>query len=135
VSGADLRPDRHALLELDALLGEVIALRDEGDGDRFDRDRRYRWLLHRLWIAVGNEALAYTAAIGRPVRGAQPWANLYELRNHLAHHRLPDVDDGRVRRITWLSTDQLRTQVQHLLRPAREGKRPLEHQRRVHLLR
>jgi uncharacterized protein with HEPN domain len=119
VSGADLRPDRHALLELDALLGEVIALRDEGDGDRFDRDRRYRWLLHRLWIAVGNEALAYTAAIGRPVRGAQPWANLYELRNHLAHHRLPDVDDGRVRRITWLSTDQLRTQVQHLLRTAR----------------
>jgi len=41
---------------------------------------------------------------------------IYELRNHLAHHRLPDVDDGRVRRITWLSTDQLRTQVQHLLR-------------------
>jgi hypothetical protein len=53
---------------------------------------------------------------GRPIRGAQPWANLYELRNHLAHHRLPDVGDGRVRRITWLSTDQLRTQVQQLLR-------------------
>jgi len=116
VSGADLRPDRHALLELDALLSEIIAVRDEGDGERFDRDRRHRRLLHRLWIAICNEALAYTAAIGRPVRGAQPWANLYELRNHLAHHRLPDVDDGRVRRITWLSTDQLRTQVQHLLR-------------------
>ncbi len=26
---------------------------------RFDRDSRCRWVLHRLWIAVGNEALAY----------------------------------------------------------------------------
>ena len=66
MSGADLRPDRQALLELDALLGEIVAVRDEGDGDRFDRDRRYRWFLHWLWIAIGNEALAYTAAIGRP---------------------------------------------------------------------
>jgi hypothetical protein len=65
VSGADVRPDRHALLEFDALLTEIIALRDEGDGDRFEHDHRYRWVLHRLWIAAGNEALAYTTAIGR----------------------------------------------------------------------
>ena len=62
---SDVRPDRHALLELDALLGELAALRDDGDAARFDQDSRYRWVLHRLWIAVGNEALAYTAATGQ----------------------------------------------------------------------
>jgi hypothetical protein len=63
---SDVRPDRHALLELEALLGAIEALRDEGDAARFDRESRYRWVLHRLWIAVGNEALAYTAATGQP---------------------------------------------------------------------
>ena len=53
---SDARPDRHALLELDALLSEIAMLRDEGDAARFDRETRYRWVLHRLWIAVGNEA-------------------------------------------------------------------------------
>ncbi len=65
---SDVRPDRHALLELDALLRELAALRDDGDAARFDQDSHYRWVLHRLWIAVGNEALAYTAATGQPVR-------------------------------------------------------------------
>ncbi len=115
MSGADVRPDRHALLELDALLEEIIALRDEGDGDRFEHDHRYHWVLHRLWIAVGNEALAYTTAIGRPVMAAEPWDNLYRLRNHLAHRRLPDIDDGLVRRITWLSADELHAHIGRLL--------------------
>lgn len=62
---SDVRPDRHALLELDALLGELATLRDDGDAAGFDQDSRYRWVLHRLWIAVGNEVLAYTAATGQ----------------------------------------------------------------------
>jgi len=86
VSG-EIRPDRHALLELDALLEQITILRDEGDAARFDKDSRYRWALHRLWIAAGNEALAYTAATGQAVRGDRTWANLYDLRNHLAHSR------------------------------------------------
>ncbi|HYZ52898.1 MAG TPA: hypothetical protein VE733_05220 [Streptosporangiaceae bacterium] len=114
---ADVRPDRHALLELDALLGEIAALRDEGDAARFDLDTRYRWVLHRLWIAVGNEALAYTAATGQLVRADRTWANLYDLRNHLAHSRLPDIDEGLVRRSTWSRLDSLRQTVQHHLRP------------------
>jgi hypothetical protein len=57
VSG-DIRPDRHALLELDALLEQIAVLRDEGNAARFDTDARYRWVLHRLWIAADNEALA-----------------------------------------------------------------------------
>jgi hypothetical protein len=51
---SDVRPDRHALLELEALLGAIEALRDEGDAARFDRESRYRWVLHRLWIAVAT---------------------------------------------------------------------------------
>ena len=73
---SDVRPDRHALLELEALLGAIEALGDEGDAARFDRESRYRWVLHRLWIAVGNEALAYTAATGQPVRADRTWSNL-----------------------------------------------------------
>ena len=98
---SDVRPDRHALLELDALLGVLAALRDDGDAARFDQDSRYRWVPHRLWIAVGNEALAYTAATGQPVRADRTCSNLYDMRDHLAHSRLPDIDERLVRRFTW----------------------------------
>lgn len=112
----DARPERHALLELEALLTELQALRDEGDQRRFQADDRYRWLLHRLWIAAGNEAYAYSTAIGRPVHFAAPWADLYDLRNHLAHHRLPDIDDALVRRVTWLRLRGIAEQVRRTLR-------------------
>jgi len=76
---SDVRPERHALLELDALLGEIAALRDDGDAARFDRDSRYRWVLHRLWIAVGNEALARRSPHSLAATIAFPCGN----------HRLP----------------------------------------------
>lgn len=113
----DIRPDRHALLELDALLSQIAILRDEGNATRFDKDARYRWVLHRLWIAAGNEALAYTAAAGKAVRAERTWANLYDLRNHLAHSLLPDIDEALVRRFTWSRADPLRKTVEdHLHR-------------------
>ena len=111
----DTRPDRHALLELDALLDQIAILRDEGNPARFDNDSRYRWVLHRLWIAAGNEALAYTAT-GQAVRADRTWANLYDLRNHLAHSRLPDIDEALVRRFTWSRAGPLRKTVQDHLR-------------------
>jgi hypothetical protein len=40
------------------------------------------------------EALAWTQATGQPVRADRTWANLYDLRNHLAHSRLPDIDES-----------------------------------------
>lgn len=103
----DIRPDRHALLEPEALLREIASLRGEGDATRFADDSRYRWILHRLWIAAGNEALAYSTAIRRPVRADRIWADLYDLRNHLAHSRLPDIDEGLVMRFTWSRLGQL----------------------------
>ena len=111
----DIRPDRHALLELGALLSQVAILRDEGSTARFDTDARYRWVLHRLWIAAGNQALAYTAATGQAVRADRTRANLYDLRNHLAHSRLPDIDEGLVRRFTWARLDSLTAATQHHL--------------------
>jgi hypothetical protein len=111
----DLRPDRHALLELDALLREIASGRGEGDATHFASDSRYRWVLHRLWIAAGNEALAHGTATGHPVRANRTWANLYDLRNHLAHSRLPDIDEGLVRRFTWSRLSQLRETVQRHL--------------------
>ena len=113
----DARPDRHALLELQALLTEIAALRSEGHADRFAADARYRWVLHLLWIAAGNKALAYAQATGQPIRADRTWANLYDLRNHLAHSRLPDIDESLVRRFTWsrLDSPQATTQ-QHLRR-------------------
>ena len=110
------RPDRHALLELQGLLTEIAVLRGEGDADRFAADARYRWVLHRLWIAAGNEALAYAQATGQPIRADRTWANLYDLRNHLAHSRLPDIDESLVRRFTWARLDSLQAITEHFLR-------------------
>jgi hypothetical protein len=104
------------LLELDALLEEIASLRSEGDATRFASDSRYRWVLHRLWIAAGNEALAHSTAIGHPVRADRTWANVYDLRNHLAHSRLPDIDEGLVRRFTWSRLGRLREAVKRHLR-------------------
>jgi DNA-binding CsgD family transcriptional regulator len=66
----DARPDRHALLELQALLTQIAAPRGEGNADRFTADDRYR-CVHRLWIAAGNEALAYTQATRLPALSPQ----------------------------------------------------------------
>ena len=43
----ELRPDRHSLLELAALLDQIAAMRDEGDAARFYADEvlvmRFTW--------------------------------------------------------------------------------------------
>ena len=105
------RPDRQALLELDALLSHVIRLRNAGDRSRYDTDHDYRWAIHRLWIAIGNEALAFADAAGLNPRSAEPWAGMYLQRNILAHRRLPDIDEDRVWRNTTLRAEQYRAAV------------------------
>lgn len=112
----DTRPERHALLELDALLRRIELFVDEGDRERFDVEEPYRWVLHRLWIAVGNEALTYARVAGRNPYTEQPWARLYRLRNTLAHQRLPDIDEDEVWRACVLRPAEVRDQVRVLLR-------------------
>ena len=71
--------------------------------------------MHRLWIAVGNEALAYVRLAGLNPYVAQPWARLYRLRNMLAHDRLPDIDEDEVWRMTTIRPAQLCEQIRDLL--------------------
>jgi hypothetical protein len=63
-----------------------------------------------------NEALAYPQATGQAVRADRTCANLYDLRNHLAHSRLPDIDESLVRRFTWARLDSLQATTQYHLR-------------------
>ncbi|MGH3850963.1 MAG: hypothetical protein ACRDRT_14915 [Pseudonocardiaceae bacterium] len=104
------------LLELDALLEQIQVLAADGDRERFDKDDHYRWVLHRLWIAVGNEALAYARLTGQNPQVDQPWARLYRLRNMLAHDRLPDIDEDEVWRMTAVRPAVLQDRVRGLLR-------------------
>lgn len=115
MSGGVSRPDRHALLELDALLSEIRQRRNNGDRARYDSDDDYRWVLHRLWIAVGNEAHAYTQLRKLHPLQTQPWGTLYRLRNALAHDRLPDIDEDHVWRMTVMRLDPLSKTVTQAL--------------------
>ena len=109
------RPDRHALLELDALLDQIAQRCDAGDRARYDSDDDYRWVLHRLWIAVGNEALAYVRVSNLNPFHAQSWGMLYRLRNIIAHDRLPDIDEDHVWRMTVMRVGSLRDTVRKYL--------------------
>lgn len=64
----------------------------EGDRSRYDSDRRYRWVIHRVWIAIGNES----AVLERATQHPSVWRTLPLMRNELAHQRLPDIDDDMV---------------------------------------
>ena len=55
-------------------------------------------------------------ATGQAVRADRTRASLYDLRNHLAHSRLPDIDESLVRRFTWARLDSLQATMQHHLR-------------------
>ncbi len=107
-----VRPERGSFLELDALLQKLEQLAAEGSRERYGSDERYRWVIHRLWIAVGNEVTHLDPAVAQ----SQPWDGLRKLRNELAHVRLPDIDEDRVWRMTALRPAQLRQQLHGLRR-------------------
>ena len=109
-----VRPERRALLELVALLERIQDLAGQGDRSRFNDDDHYRWVIERLWIAVGNEADAYLQ-LATP-RQQEPWRSLRRLRNELAHVRLADIDRDEVWRVTVLRPEQLIDRARRLLR-------------------
>ena len=102
-----IRPEWGSFLELDALLQKLEQLASEGSRKRYDSDERYRWVAHRLWIAVGNEVAYLQPSFAQ----SQPWDGLRKLRNELAHVRLPDIDEDRVWRMTALRPAHLRQQL------------------------
>lgn len=97
-------------MEMDALLSEIEQLVSEGDRARYDTDDRYRWLIHRLWIAIGNEAALLEALPG----DSGSWRALRLLRNEIAHVRLPDIDEDKVWRMTTLRPASLRARLKSL---------------------
>lgn len=78
-------------------------LAQAGDRRRYDTGAEYRWVIHRLWIAIGNEAAAYLRVVG--LVDTEPWRGLRRLRDKLAHVRLPDIDEDEVWRVTVLRPD------------------------------
>lgn len=96
------------------LLERIVEVRDDGGRDRYFADARHRWVVHRLWIAVGNEVVAYCAAVDANPHRDEPWNTLRRLRNHLAHRRLPDIDDDFVWRTTQLRPEPLSRQLDDL---------------------
>lgn len=103
-------------MELDALLTRIAALAAEGDRERYDTDDLYRWSLHRLWIAVGNEAgLLQQYLMERyPQRRERTWRGYYLMRNALAHSRIPDIDEDTVWRMTIMRAASLRQRLAEL---------------------
>jgi uncharacterized protein with HEPN domain len=99
------------VLELRYLLGKVQSLVDSGSRARYDSDEEYRWVIHRLWIAIGNEAevLEHRVA-GDP----SVWRQLHLLRNAIAHRRLPDIDENLVWRTTILRPATLLERLRHI---------------------
>lgn len=95
---------------MDALLERIERLAAEGDRRRYDSDDEYRWLIHRLWIAVGNEAVLLEALPG----DVSMWRALRLLRNEIAHVRLPDIDEDTVWRMTALRPASLRERLRAL---------------------
>lgn len=109
-----VRPERGYLLELIALLETIERLVADGDIARFHADDHYRWVVERLWIAVGNEAFAYGHHVGQQPL-SQPSRRLVELRNELAHRRLPDIDTAKVWRISLMRPRSLADDARSLL--------------------
>ena len=50
------------------------------------------------------------------MRADRTWANLYRLRNHLAHSRLLNIDEALVQRFNWARLDSLQTTTEQHLR-------------------
>lgn len=102
------------MLELRALLDLIEAINGEGR-DAYDASQERRWVLQRLWIALGQTAQDYRHLAGLPA-GREPWNRLADFRNVLAHTRLPDIDDDEIWRTSTLRTQPLRDLVNDLIR-------------------
>lgn len=87
-----------------ALVDQVVEVLEQigdllpDDRDGWD-DVRTRLAVERLWITAGNVAEAHRITAGLGV-GTGPWAELYRLRNLLAHALPGDLSSDRL----WVET-------------------------------
>jgi uncharacterized protein with HEPN domain len=89
-----LSEPRSELVSLVAILDQIATV--EGLGrHRYDSDTGARLALQRLWIAAGEATRRYCDAEGID-DGMEPWTELCQLRDYLAHHLPDEIDDGRL---------------------------------------
>ena len=69
----------------------------------------------RLVAAIRD---SHPTVAGTAVRADRARAGRCDLRNHLAHSRLPDIGEALVRRFTWSRAGPLRQTVEDQLRRA-----------------
>ena len=80
--------------DLTEVLQAIRGLADEGKA-AFDRDRRQRWSIERLWIFAGN--LAERHCREKDIDdGVDPWAELIAIRNVYAHYTPHGINHERV---------------------------------------
>lgn len=84
--------------ELVEVLQAIEALADEGKA-AFDRERRQRWSIERLWIFAGNLAERHCRVQGLDDR-LDPWSELIATRNVYAHYTPASMNYERV----WFDT-------------------------------
>jgi uncharacterized protein with HEPN domain len=82
----------------------------------WDTEERTRLAVERLWIEAGNTAEEYRRS-AHVDSAVDPWAELYEYRNRLAHALPGDIDRNRV----WRDTTADVGRVLAALRAARSG--------------
>lgn len=82
------------LAQLVEVLEQIETLLPD-DQTAWDDDLRTRLAIERLWITAGNLAEAHRVAIGVEA-GVEPWAELYRLRNLIAHALPGDLSSDRL---------------------------------------
>jgi uncharacterized protein with HEPN domain len=103
---------------LDALIATLEQIERLVPSDRpaWDADERTPLAVERLWIEAGNTAEEYRRS-AHVDSAVDPWAELYEYRNRLAHALPGDIDRNRVWRDTTTDIRRLLADV----RAARHG--------------
>ena len=86
---------------LDALIATLDHIQRIVPADKraWDADERTPLAIERLWIEAGNTAEEYRRS-AHVDPAVDPWAELYEYRNRLAHALPGDIDRNRVWRDT-----------------------------------
>jgi hypothetical protein len=82
--------------------------------DSLSHDHHYGWILHRLWIATGNAALAYTIMISQPDVAAEPSNTLHQLRN-TAHTADCPISTQDAPAAHAMRSDKVRSRLRELL--------------------
>ncbi len=97
---------------LDALLATLERIRRllPSTKQQWDAEEPTRLAVERLWIEAGNTAEEYRRS-AHLAPGSDPWGELYEYRNRLAHALPGDIDLDRVWHDSTTDLDRLEADI------------------------